>query len=29
MLLNGKQTNSPSDKEGERPVPSVFVIERK
>jgi exopolysaccharide biosynthesis protein len=29
MLLNGKQTNSPSDKEGERPVPSVFIIEKK
>ena len=28
MLLNGKQTNSPSDKEGERPVPSVFIIEK-
>ena len=29
MIINGKQTNSPSDKEGERPVPSVFMIERK
>ncbi len=29
MLLNGKKTNTPSDKEGERPVPSVFLIERK
>ena len=29
MLVNGKQTNKPSDKEGERPVPSVFIIERK
>ncbi|MGH2565635.1 MAG: phosphodiester glycosidase family protein, partial [Ginsengibacter sp.] len=28
MLLNGKQTNTPSDKEGERPVPSVFIIEK-
>src|SRR6185312_13269123 len=27
MLLNGKQVNSPSDKEGERAVPSVFIIE--
>ncbi len=29
MLVNGKQTNSPSDKEGQRDVPSVFIIERK
>lgn len=29
MLLNGKQTNRPSDKEGERAVPSVFIIEKK
>ncbi len=29
MLINGKQTNSPSDKEGQRAVPSVFLIERK
>ncbi|MEO8111812.1 MAG: phosphodiester glycosidase family protein [Ginsengibacter sp.] len=29
MLVNGKQTNSPSDKEGQRAVPSVFIIERK
>lgn len=29
MLVNGKQTNSPSDKEGERSVPSVFLIEKK
>ncbi len=29
MLVNGKQTNSPSDKEGQRAVPSVFLIERK
>jgi exopolysaccharide biosynthesis protein len=29
MLLNGKQTNKPSDKEGERAVPSVFIIEKK
>ena len=28
MLLNGKQTNTPSDKEGQRPVPSVFLIEK-
>lgn len=26
MLVNGKETIKPSDKEGERPVPSVFVI---
>lgn len=29
MLVNGKETNSPSDKEGQRAVPSVFIIERK
>lgn len=29
MLLNGKQTNIPSDKEGQRSVPSVFIIENK
>jgi exopolysaccharide biosynthesis protein len=29
MLINGKEVNSPSDKEGERSVPSVFLIERK
>jgi exopolysaccharide biosynthesis protein len=28
MLVNGKETVHPSDKEGERPVPSVFVIKR-
>ncbi|MEO8413495.1 MAG: phosphodiester glycosidase family protein [Ginsengibacter sp.] len=28
MIVNGKQTNSPSDKEGERAVPSVFIIEK-
>ena len=26
MLINGKETIKPSDKEGERPVPAVFVI---
>ena len=29
MLVNGKQTNSPSDKGIQRPVPSVFLIEKK
>ena len=29
MIVNGKQTNTPSDKEGQRAVPSVFIIERK
>ncbi|MCY7292519.1 MAG: phosphodiester glycosidase family protein, partial [Ferruginibacter sp.] len=29
MLINGKQTIKPSDKEGERPVPGVFIIEVK
>jgi hypothetical protein len=28
LLVNGKETIQPSDKEGERPVPSVFLIER-
>jgi hypothetical protein len=26
MLINGKETIKPSDREGERPVPSVFLI---
>jgi len=26
MLVNGKETIKPSDKEGERPVPAVFII---
>ncbi len=29
MLINGKQTIKPSDKEGERPVPGVFIITEK
>jgi len=29
MLINGKQTIQPSDKEGQRPVPAVFVIKQK
>jgi exopolysaccharide biosynthesis protein len=29
MLVNGKQTIKPSDKEGERPIPSVFIIKLK
>ncbi len=29
MLINGKETNSPSDKGTQRPVPSVFLIKRK
>jgi hypothetical protein len=28
LLINGKQTITPSDKEGQRPVPCVFMIER-
>jgi hypothetical protein len=28
MLVNGKETIHPSDKEGERPVPAVFLIKR-
>lgn len=29
MLINGKETIKPSDKEGERPVPAVFLIREK
>lgn len=29
MLINGKQTIQPSDKEGQRPVPAVFLIKQK
>lgn len=29
MLVNGKETIKPSDKEGQRPVPAVFIIENK
>lgn len=29
MLVNGKETIKPSDKEGQRPVPAVFIIRRK
>lgn len=29
MLINGKETIKPSDKEGQRPVPAVFMIYRK
>ena len=29
MLVNGKETIKPSDKEGERPIPAVFIIKRK
>jgi exopolysaccharide biosynthesis protein len=29
MLINGKETNTPSGKGVQRPVPSVFLIERK
>ena len=29
MLVNGKETIRPSDKEGQRPVPGVFMIRRK
>lgn len=29
MLVNGKETIKPSDKEGQRPVPAVFLIHRK
>ena len=29
LLVNGKETIKPSDKEGQRPVPAVFVIKAK
>ncbi len=29
MLINGKQTIQPSDKEGQRPVPAVFIVREK
>ena len=29
MLVNGKETIKPSDKDGERPVPAVFIIREK
>jgi len=29
MLINGKETIKPSDKEGQRPVPAVFIIANK
>lgn len=29
MIVNGKETIKPSDKEGQRPVPGVFMIETK
>lgn len=29
MLINGRETIRPSDKEGERPVPGVFIIKTK
>jgi exopolysaccharide biosynthesis protein len=28
LLVNGKETIHPSDKTGERPVPSVFIIKK-
>jgi len=28
MLVNGKETIKPSDKEGQRAVPAVFIIKR-
>lgn len=29
MLVNGRETIVPSDKEGQRPVPSVFIVKQK
>jgi exopolysaccharide biosynthesis protein len=29
LLINGKETNTPSSKGVQRPVPSVFLIEKK
>ena len=28
MLINGKETIRPSDRNGERPVPAVFIIKK-
>jgi exopolysaccharide biosynthesis protein len=28
LLVNGKNTIQPSDKEGQRPVPAVFIVEK-
>ena len=28
MLINGKETVKPSDKQGQRPIPAVFLIKR-
>jgi hypothetical protein len=28
MLINGKETIKPSDKEGQRPIPAVFIIKK-
>jgi len=29
MLVNGKETIKPSDREGQRPVPAVLTVSRK
>jgi exopolysaccharide biosynthesis protein len=29
LLINGKETITVSDKEGQRPVPAVFIIQQK
>jgi Exopolysaccharide biosynthesis protein related to N-acetylglucosamine-1-phosphodiester alpha-N-acetylglucosaminidase len=29
MLVNGKETITPSDKSGQRAVPAVFIVEKK
>ncbi len=29
LLVNGKETIKPSDKEGQRPVPAVFIVQQK
>jgi hypothetical protein len=29
MLVNGKETIKPSDKEGQRPIPAVFIVKQK
>ena len=29
LLVNGKETIKPSDKEGQRPLPAVFIIQKK
>ena len=29
LLVNGKETNTPCDKTGQRPVPAVFMVKKR